>query len=516
MSSPKPTLLDRTIAHFAPQAGFKRLKARMAWNMLSPVKSTAGSASGSIGNWIVRFLSRFNEGEHHSRSTARAQDLVNNDAHAASVIDSMAMNIVGTGIQPQSRPKADKLGWSEEQTRQFQQQAEWIYRKWNPYADARGMLSFDELQFLTIRSMLTNGEYFRIPIMKQGRNRPLGLAFQGLSPFRVATPSDYQTDYMVRQGIRLDPNGAPRRFYVYDPPPEVQMPATQTGPTGFSTQYFKTFPAWLSPRRPGMMHGFVQKEEEQIRGVSVLAPAMKMFKDLSDYLDFELVGAIVASSFPVFVETQNPKEAAEVYETEGDEEEEKTRYQEVSPGQMMYGNTGEKPHILSPERPSNTFSDFVKRNLQAQSASVGVPYEVIAKDFSQTTYSSAKAALNEADRTYRTYRQHFIAQFLQPTWGMVLEEAWLRGELELPEGSPDFYEAYDEITRAAWIPPKKGHIEPVKETQADVKAIKEGTKTFSQAIQEQGGDWETHLEQRKREQDKIEELGLQLGEKKQG
>ena len=34
-----------------------------------------------------------------------------------------------------------------------------------------------------------------------------------------------------------------------------------------------------------------------MRGVSVLAPAMKFFKDLSDYLDYELIGAIVAEFF---------------------------------------------------------------------------------------------------------------------------------------------------------------------------------------------------------------------------
>jgi hypothetical protein len=47
-------------------------------------------------------------------------------------------------------------------------------------------------------------------------------------------------------------------------------------------------------------------EQDQVRGVSILAPAMKFFRDLNDYLDYELVGAIVAASFPVFIETVDP------------------------------------------------------------------------------------------------------------------------------------------------------------------------------------------------------------------
>jgi len=515
MSNVKPTLLDRAIGHFSPQRGLKRYQARMNWNLLSSVKTTAGSSTGPIGNWLVRFLGRREEDESRGRGTARAQDLVNNDPHAASVIDSMSMNIVGTGIKPQARPKQEALGWSDEETRKFQRQAEWIFEKWSGYADSRGMLSFDELQFLTVRSLLVSGEYFRVPVMQRGRYRPLSLALQGLSPFRITTPADHQHDPQVRQGVWLDSQGRARRYFAYDPPPNVQPVPGGTGPAGPNGApdiHFRKFPAWVHPLRPGMIHGFIQKEEEQIRGSSILTPAMKMFRDLSDYFDYELVGAIVASSFPVWIETETPKETAKVYEEEDESEsQEESQYQEVEPGQLMYGNSGEKPHLLKPERPTNTFGEFTEKVLRAQGASVGMPYEVISKDFSKTTYSSARAALLEADRTFRTYRHHFTQGFLQPTWGMVLEEAWLRGKLELPQSGPDFYEAFDEITRCAWIPPRKGHVDPVKETQSEVKGLKEGTLSFAEVLHDKGGDWEEHFQQLRREQDKAQELDLNMG-----
>ena len=511
----KPNFLDKAVAYFAPSRGLQRVQARAAWNMLPSIRSTAGSNRGPVSNWVPQFLSRREEGEHRGRSSARAQDLVANDAHAASVINSMATNIVGTGIEPQSRPKQEVLGWTDEEVKRFQQQAEWVYRRWCKFADAREHMTFAQIQDLTVRSLLTNGEYFRIPIMLQGTRRPLGLALQSISPMRVTSPLDFSVQDNIRDGIQLDSLGRPRRYFVYDPPRGTDMPSGPTGTEMLGPGYFRKYRAWLHPYRPGMLHGFVQKEDEQIRGTSILAPAMKLFRDMSDYLDYELIGTIVSSAFPVWIETDKAHDAADYYGTEGtDEEGDKTYYNEVPPGQVMYGNEGEKPHVLSSQKPSSTFGEFTKRMLKSEGASVGMPYEIVTKDFTETNYSSARAALLEADKTFRSIRNHFIMSFLQPTWGMVLEEAWLRGELELPRDI-DFYEYYDALTEAIWIPPKRGHVDPVKETQADVKALREGTKTWSEVVQERGNDWEAHLDQIKRERDRISELGLQFGETKQ-
>lgn len=509
----KKNFLDKTISYFSPKRGLQRAQHRAAFDAIPSVKTTAGSNKGSMGNWIVDRLNRWNEGQHREKTVERAQDLKKNDSHAASIIGSMAMNIVGSGLMPQAQPNAKQLGWTEGQTKEFQQQAEWAFKVWSKEADARGKLTFAEMQYQTINSLLTNGEYFRIPLMLNRKGRRFGLALQSLSPLRVSTPSDLDLMNNLRDGIKFDEVGRPLRYYVSDPPMELQMPGIYGQAGTFPSEYYKNFPAYVSPKRPGMLHGFIQDEEEQFRGTSILVPAMKMFKDLSDYFDFELIGAIVASSFPVFIETPN-SDLAPGQQGEWDEEE-KTYQQEVQPGQIMYGNQGERPHTLSPERPSNSFAEFVEKVQRSAGASAGMPYEIATKDFSKTNYSSARAALMEADRVFRTYRAFFTAMFLQPVWNMVIEEAWLKGMVELPKGSPDFYEAYEEITQARWIPPKKGYVDPVKETQSDVKSMQNGIKTLSEVITEQGGDWESHLEQIKKEEDKVNSLGIQLSQKKE-
>jgi lambda family phage portal protein len=301
----------------------------------------------------------------------------------------------------------------------------------------------------------------------------------------------------------MDRSGRPVAYWLANP--GDQFMATQVA-DGYplDASYYARVAAKVG-HRPGAFHSFLPKEPEQVRGVSVLAPAMKFFKDLSDYLDYELVGAIVASSIPVFIETQNP---AEQYnnirvstDPNGDEEEEKTYHQEVEPGQFLYGNTGEKPHVLKNDRPGNTFESFVERVLRAVGASVGMPYEVIAKDFSKTNYSSARAALLEAHRVYQVYQKWLVDGFCQPVWEMVLEEAYLRGMIPSLAGMDvdTFYRQLPALAKARWIPPRRGHVDPLKEMNANLKGLENNVYTLSDIAAEHGTDWRSLLEQRAKE-----------------
>ena len=507
---PSLSLFERAIALLSPSAALKRYRARAALTAISSysVSRTAGSYKGTMSNWHTYRQDRANEGQERELIATRAQDMVANDSHAASVIEGMNINVVGTGIHPQSRPNAKVLGWTEKQAREFQAQAEWVWSLWanGKECDARGRLPFWAMQFQSVWSLLVNGEFFRIPIMIDEPGRTFSLALQSITPLRCCTPSDLIHDKNIRDGIKLGKYGQPDGYYIFSPPEELQDDWASVAYTSQPSMYFKYIPARLG-HRPGMFHVFIAKEDEQVRGVSVLAPAMKFFRDLSDYLDYELVGAIVAASFPVFIETNNPIETAQYYQSE-DEADEKTYYGEVAPGQIMYGNPGEKPHILEANRPGNTFDSFVERILRAVGAAVGMPYEIVAKDFSKTNYSSARAALLEAWRVFRVYQKWLVDMFCQPVWEMVLEEAWLRGLITLPKGSPDWYDAMPAYTRATWIPPRRGHVDPIKEMRANTDGLKNNILTLADIVAENGGDWETVLEQKARERQKMQELGL--------
>jgi lambda family phage portal protein len=148
---------------------------------------------------------------------------------------------------------------------------------------------------------------------------------------------------------------------------------------------------------------------------------------------------------------------------------------------------------------------FVERILKAISAALGLPYELVAKDFSKTNYSSARAALLEARRYFKMRQEWLARKLCQPVWEMVLEEAYLKRDLK----ADTFLKMKEYWTQSSWIAPGWEWVDPLKEAQAAEVGLKNGITTYSDLYASEGKDWEESLEQRKREQAKIKELGLE-------
>jgi len=473
----------------------------------SAVDRSGGGAgtAGTLSNWYPRRIGWLEEGRQRETVVARANDLAANHAHAASLIDSIADNSVHTGLKPQSVPLWKRLNISQEASAKFAEDCEWAFRIFSKEAGADGQSQFGDIQYQVIYSRLVNGEYLALPLMKDRPGRRFNLCIDILDPVRLRTPFGMNGKKDVRDGIRLGTSNEAINYFIADP-------ADGRITTTLDLRHFKELPR-LRGHRPVVMHHFHKKFPEQVRGTSVLAPAMKFFRDITDYLDFELVGAIVAASFPVWIEkgpmAYDATKQMGVFNqqnTDGSS----TNYNELSPGGIFYGNQGEKPHVLDSKRPNNSFGIFLETILRAVGASAGMPYEVIAKDFSKTNYSSARAALQEAHRVFSLYQDWMVNHFCQPIWEMVIEEAWLRGMIELPEGGPDFYAARAEYCNTNWIGPKRGSVDPVKDAVAFDKDRKNNAVTLAARLAEQGKDYDTHMEQIEREERDQREMAQRL------
>ena len=177
---------------------------------------------------------------------------------------------------------------------------------------------------------------------------------------------------------------------------------------------------------------------------------------------------------------------------------------------IEYLAPGEEIKSFTPNRPGGTFEPFVERILRAISAGLNLPYEVVAKDFSRTNYSSARAALLEARRYFKVRQEWLARKLCQPVLEMLLEEAYLAGELK----AGSFYgkNKTKYWTGASWIAPGWEWVDPLKEAKAAEVGLKNGITTHADLYSAQGKDWEESFEQRKRELDKIKELGLPQGD----
>lgn len=483
------------------QALVNHLGRPMAQERVPTASRDSGSMRGSISNYRPRRVySQAGESAERILTQDRAQDLYANDFGARSAVDSIATNAVGTGLMPQPRFPLKRLGITEEQAFDVKEQMEWNWAEWCEQAHVSGTMHFEDIQFSGLSSVLRMGELLHLPVRQDPapkNARTYSLALQTLTPRRLVTPADKIADPSVRDGVHVNEYGKPLGYWIAAPTPSAFGSGAWTSHAALSSRDFRYSPARIA-HRPGAFHIFRHTEEEQVRGVSSLSTAVKLFRNMTDAIDYELLAQVLAASFPVFIGQEEgrpglPSVVMEQYNLADPAtgERERSFYQEVEAGQFIYGAKGEKPYILESKRPSANFMAFVELILRAQGASMGIPYEVLLKDFSKTNYSSARAALNEAWKVFQMYRSWFARLYCQPLWNMVQEEAYLRGRLILPSSAPGFYQARFMWCNAYWYGPSRGYVDPVKEIQANLLAIDNRLMPRTEHWAQQGGDfWE--------------------------
>lgn len=470
----------------------------------------AGNYRGTIANWRPAVTGNTRE-ETSERGVAqrRAADLFANDWGARSGIRSIADNAVGTGLVPKSAIPHKILGISREDAAAIGEKMEWAFADWSPLAHANGFCHFEDLQYLGLLSILRLGEMLHLPVMLRDKDRAFSLAIQNLSPSRLYTPSDKGLELYIRDGVEVSAIGKPVAYWIACPEPSF---VSMTNQDFLLSADFARRPARVG-HRPNVFHLFRHEFDEQIRGVSALACGMKLYRNLNDCLDSELLAQVIAASFPVFIEMENgtanlPDAVRENLGYGAPDHAE--RIQEIDAGTIMYGQPGEKPHILESNRPSSNFAAFEVTIKRCMAAALGIPYESLSKDFSKTNYSSMRAALNEAWKVYDFYRKWFARLYTQPVWEMVIEEAYLRNHLGLADdidglgAEKGFYEGLKYWTSATWIGPAKGFVDPVKEITATILALQNRLITYGEAWAERGGDFADALPVM---QEEIEQLG---------
>lgn len=486
--------IDDVVGIFSPSAAYRRRAFRRAQGLLGSYRGADKTrlranwlpGSGSADEDILPDLDALRE---------RSRDLNRNDAHAVGITTTITSNTVGTGIKPQARIKTKKLGITDEEATAFQEAAEDNWEKWCPYADAGNRMDFYEIQNLVDRQILENGEIILLPLMLEDKLRPFALSFDIVEADRLATPPDKKADKNIRYGVEIGERGEPVSYHIRKTHPGDVLISGNRNPAEFIR-----IPAVNASGRKNVFHLYWVNRPGQTRGVPFFAPVMNYFKDLADYMEAELVAARVAACFAIFVKKDDNYSAA--LGNTNDTNSRGQRIQELEPGMIDYLGPGEDISAFNPNRPGGQFEPFVDRILRAISTGLNLPYEIVAKDFSKTNYSSARAALLEA-RRYFMVRQSWLSRKLcQPAWEMVQEEAFLKNQLP----AKSFYEKKSDWCRVRWIAPGWQWVDPVKEAKSSEMAINTGISTLADETASQGRDWEEVLEQRAREAKKVKEL----------
>jgi lambda family phage portal protein len=443
---------------------------------------------------------------------ARIEDLTRNNGIARSARRTLVDNVIGPRVTCKPNPDQHTIGRTLSPDWQRTVQGEWETFADTTWFDAGGRHTFHSATRLAVNSLASNGEALALPTWIQGNGRGTFsrwfTCLQMVHPARLSNPDGRSDDITLRGGIKLNERGEPIAYNIEK---------THPGDTarGLALREWETIPAYQTWGRVRVIHLYDQEDVGLTRGVSALASVLRQFAMLDKFSTERLRLAVLDSL--MFAALETPLDSQGVQELFGEPGEANPMgaYYEalqewqvnIRGGALIPIPPGTTMKPFMPPRGMSELEPFSVLMLRNIAAGLDYPYELLTKDFSKTNYSSARAALLEAWRTFQAKRQLVIDHWIRPIYDLWFEEAVNRGRI--PECTPaDYYNNQVAWTRAKWLFAPRGWVDPLKEARGVQIRKDAGITTLEDLAGEQGMDWVDMLEQQARENERADLLGV--------
>lgn len=458
---------------------------------------------------------------------SRVLDIARNDAFAMSGVALHRDNIVGSLFMLNAKPKTIALGLDDTWATEFQEEVEAKFGLWaesfNNWPDQARKNTLTSMVRLAIGVYLTGGEVLATAEWSRDRDRPYRTAIQMVALDRLSNPMNMAYDMeKTRGGVHMNAAGAPIGYYI--------RRASKGGAWdwGRSAQW-----SYIRARngfgRPQVIHIMEQERPAQTRGVSQLTAGLKEMRITKRFRDITLQNAVVNASFAAAIESELP--AGQVFEAlgGGDVGTSVVNYAQQFLGAVAaYSNNarnmqidgvkiphlmpGTKLNMLPMGKPGGVGTEFEQSLLRYLSAGLGVSYEQLSKDYSETNYSSARAGMLETWKFMQGRKKMVADRFATLVYRLWFEEAVNAGQIEAMNARsvPNMYDGLnmEAFCQCDWIGAGRGQIDELKETQAAILRIKNRLSTYEEEIGRMGKDWRPVFAQIAREQGLLEELEI--------
>ena len=505
-------LFDRAVQAISPKHAAGRALARAQIAILDNLPNSGIQAQDGGSTSSARGGSRWwNPRARDARSDTlptlgaergKSRELSRTSPIAAGAINTNVDRVVGTGLALSANPNRHVLGWSVEQAAEWKRnvQAEFDLFSDSVECDQERTLNFFDLQGLVLRATLESGDCFTLlPDGLRSATTPYALRIQVLEADRVGNPLGQQDTDILSGGIRVGSTGAPDAVFIYDRHPGAGYVAGGKMWAG----------AWVDKvgqsGRRRCLHHFRKLRPGMPRGVPYLAPIIECIKQISRYTDAEISAAVISAYFTVFIESPTGNSSPIFAGEEGADS--PTSDIGLGMGSMVGLASGEKATFANPSRPNPNFAPFVEGVLTQIGMALGLPRELLIKQFN-SSYSASKAALLDAGIYFRGVRTWLARSFCQPVYETWLAEAVATGRVIAPGffTDPLMRWAY---TRASWHGDSMGSINPKDEVAAYVAAIDARLMTRERAEWELcGTDYGTTFDQKETEHRQLDAAGL--------
>lgn len=414
---------------------------------------------------------------------ARARQMCRENPYASNALEAFVAASVGAGIKPSSMI-------TDGEKKKAVQAA---FLVWTDEADADGLTDFYGLQALAARAMFEAGECFIRFIVtpsSDGLSVPLQLQVLEAEHLPLSHNEVLANGNIVRHGIEFDERGKRVAYHFL------------TAHPGEGAMRWRGLNRTIVPAAD-VMHLYRPLRPGQVRGQPGITPSMIRLYLLDQYDDAELDRKRTAAMFAGFITKKAPEDADPVSgqqaETAGE-----TAVAPMEPGTMQVLLEGEDVKFSEPTEVGGSYEAFQYRSLCAIGAGCGVPYHLVSGDLSKANYGNLRGGQVEFRRRVDQF-QHMtlVFQLCLPVWRRFLEMAVLVGAVPL---SPVELRS-DPTTRAAkWIPPRWEWVDPAKDRNAELLAVRAGFKPLSDVIEAEGYDVDDVL-------DDIAAMNLKLDER---
>lgn len=396
------------------------------------------------------------------RLRARSRDLTANNVWAASAVDSLQTDIVGTGIV--WKPKA------EQGAEQLEARARALFQPWfeSTRCDLRGRQNGYALQSTAVREMIEAGEFLVRRVWTGESPVPFRLLF--LEADHLDTGKDGYTladGGRIMQGVEYGPTGRVRAYWLYREHPGELVSALNL----------------TSDRVPAedVLHVFEVLRFGQSRGIPRGTPCMLRLRAFDEYENAEEMRKKVLACFVGFVHDLSPDESptlglGESVDEDGDPANGVAPIRKFTPGTFQGLPPGKSITFGQPTGDDN-YPEFANVTLRGVAQGYGVTYERLTGDLRGTNFSSGRmGALKYHALLDRLTWHTVVPQLCDGVWRWFAEAMALVGEF-----GPD-------QVSAVWTAPRRPMVDPSVEVPAAVKAVRAGLTTRSAAVRSLGDD----------------------------
>jgi len=326
-------------------------------------------------------------------------------------------------------------------------------------ADAAGRADFSELARTCLRAVWTDGDILIADRAGDGA----ALIYEADQIISPRQKGDATGTARIVQGVELDPYNRPVAFHVAGRKTSGDFGSVRSEA---ATTRIPASDAALAAYRT---------RTAQTRGVPFLAAALSLFDNLDAYLDAETMAAHINSLLALKI-TREAAEADEDGIDDNDEDSTFEKVQKFEQGMVFDMPPGEDLAMVTASRPGSNFESYITTACRIVGVAVGFPLELILLDFSKTNYSSSRASLEEARRSFRGWQGFAERQIARPKLDRAIRRAIASGRLPA-DGRLYQY-------RIAW--PSWGYINPIDDARANQLLVSYGSKSISECIRERG------------------------------